>query len=160
MDDNVRALCYLRYQAEHDPVAGYSSFAKFKTDTVELLTAHDDRKYSLWYCDIRNFKFTNDIYGYDIGDKLLSYWTELIAEGARPGETFGRTSGDNFTLLRYHRDIDDLVARLLYYLDLLTRFEGLANCRFRVEMIAGIYLVECPEDTFSIDDTLDRANLV
>ena len=37
---------------------------------------------------------------YDIGDELLSYWAELIAEGARPGETFGRISGDNFALLR------------------------------------------------------------
>ena len=92
-DDNVRALRHLRYQAEHDPVTGYSNFAKFKTDAAELLAARGDRKYSLWYCDIRNFKFINDIYGYDIGDELLSYWAELIAEGARPGETFGRISG-------------------------------------------------------------------
>ena len=90
MDDNVRALRHLRYQAEHDPVTGYSNFAKFKTDAAELLAARGDRKYSLWYCDIRNFKFINDIYGYDIGDELLSYWAELIAEGARPGETYFR----------------------------------------------------------------------
>lgn len=83
MDDNVRALRHLRYQAEHDPVTGYSNFAKFKTDAAELLATRGDRKYSLWYCDIRNFKFINDIYGYDIGDELLSYWAELIAEGAR-----------------------------------------------------------------------------
>ena len=159
MDDNVRALRHLRYQAEHDPVTGYSNFAKFKTDAAELLAARGDRKYSLWYCDIRNFKFINDIYGYDIGDELLSYWAELIAEGARPGETFGRISGDNFALLRCYRDIDDLVARFLRCSDLLTRFEGLANRRFRVEMIAGIYLVERPEDILSIDDMLDRANL-
>ena len=126
MDDNVRALRHLRYQAEHDPVTGYSNFAKFKTDAAELLAARGDRKYSLWYCDIRNFKFINDIYGYDIGDELLSYWAELIAEGARPGETFGRISGDNFALLRCYRDIDDLVARFLRCSDLLTRFEGLA----------------------------------
>ncbi|MFR4120033.1 MAG: GGDEF domain-containing protein [Bilophila wadsworthia] len=68
MDDNVRALRHLRYQAEHDPVTGYSNFAKFKTDAAELLAARGDRKYSLWYCDIRNFKFINDIYGYDIGE--------------------------------------------------------------------------------------------
>ena len=111
-------------------VTGYSNFAKFKTDAAELLAARGDRKYSLWYCDIRNFKFINDIYGYDIGDELLSYWAELIAEGARPGETFGRISGDNFALLRCYRDIDDLVARFLRCSDLLTRFEGLANRRF------------------------------
>ena len=103
---------------------GYSNFAKFKTDAAELLAARGDRKYSLWYCDIRNFKFINDIYGYDIGDELLSYWAELIAEGARPGETFGRISGDNFALLRCYRDIDDLVARFLRCSDLLTGLKG------------------------------------
>ncbi|GAB7502314.1 putative bifunctional diguanylate cyclase/phosphodiesterase [Bilophila wadsworthia] len=51
------------------------------------------------------------------------------------------------------------MARFLRCSDLLTRFEGLANRRFRVEMIAGIYLVERPEDILSIDDMLDRANL-
>lgn len=159
MDENVRALRSLRYQAEHDPVTGYHNFSKFKADAAELLAGRGDRNYSLWYCDIRNFKFINDIYGYDIGDELLSYWAELIAEGARPGETFGRISGDNFVLLRTYVDNDDLVMRFLRCSDLLTRFEGLANRRFRVEMIAGIYLVERPEDILSIDDMLDRANL-
>lgn len=159
MDESVRALRSLRYKAEHDPVTGYHNFPKFKTDAAELLAERGDRKYSLWYCDIRNFKFINDIYGYDIGDELLNYWAELIAEGARPGETFGRISGDNFALLRTYVDHDDLVTRFLRCSDLLTRFEGLANRRFRVEMIAGIYLVERPEDILSIDDMLDRANL-
>lgn len=62
------AICAIR--RSHDPVTGYSNFAKFKTDAAELLAARGDRKYSLWYCDIRNFKFINDIYGYDIGRRV------------------------------------------------------------------------------------------
>ena len=74
MDDNVRALRHLRYQAEHDAGCGIQRYSpELKTDAAELLAARGDRKYSLWYCDIRNFKFINDIYGYDIGDELLSY---------------------------------------------------------------------------------------
>ena len=159
MDESVRAMRNLRYQTEHDPVTGYNNFSKFKEEAVRLLETRGDRKYSLWYCDIRNFKFINDIYGYDTGDELLNYWAEIIAEGAHPDETFGRISGDNFAMLRRYDTENDLVTRFLRCSDMLSRFEGLANRRFRVEMIAGIYRVEGPEDLLSIEDMLDRANL-
>lgn len=159
VDENVRALERLRYQAEHDPLTGYSTFAKFKEDAARILKERGDRPCSLWYCDIRNFKFINDIYGYDTGDALLNHWAAGLADRARPGETFARISGDNFVLLRDYQGREDLVRRFLRGADLLSRFEGLANHRFRVDMIAGIYLVEKPEDLLSIDDMLDRANI-
>ena len=159
VDESVRSLRNLRYQTEHDPVTGYNNFAKFKEDAVRLLETRGDRRYSLWYCDIRNFKFINDIYGYDTGDELLNYWAEIIADGAHPDETFGRISGDNFAMLRRYDTENDLVTRFLRCSDMLARFEGLANRRFRVEMIAGIYRVESPEDMLSIEDMLDRANI-
>lgn len=159
VDENVHALQSLRYQAEHDALTGYSNFVKFKADAVRMIGERGDRAYSLWYCDIRNFKFINDIYGYDTGDALLNYWARVIADGARPGETFARISGDNFVMLRWYEGPEDVEARFLRGAELLSRFEGLANRRFRVEMIAGVYLVEKPEDVLGIDDMLDRANI-
>ncbi len=159
VDENVHALQSLRYQAEHDPLTGYSNFVKFKADAVRMLAERGGRACSLWYCDIRNFKFINDIYGYDTGDALLNYWARVIADGARPGETFARISGDNFVMLRWYEGPDDVAARFQRGAELLSRFEGLANRRFRVEMIAGVYLVEKPEDLLGIDDMLDRANI-
>ncbi len=158
VDDNVRSLRRFRYQAEHDSVTGYSNLSKFKLDATRLLAARAGRRYGLWHCDFRNFKYVNDMYGYDVGNRLLKYWADLLAANLGPDEAFTRASADNFVLLCAYRDNAELEARFQHAVELLGHFEELASKRFRVDLVGGCYLVE-EGDTLSVDDMLSRATM-
>lgn len=147
VDGDVRTVRQLRYRAEHDPVTGYSNLAKFKLDATRLLVARAGRKYALWHCDFRNFKYINDMYGYDVGNRLLKYWADLTAASFSSEETFARATADNFVMLCAYRDIAEMETRFWNAAELLGHFEELASKRFRVEVAGGCYLVgrrRCP----------------
>ena len=158
VDGDVRTVRQLRYRAEHDPVTGYSNLAKFKLDATRLLVARAGRKYALWHCDFRNFKYINDMYGYDVGNRLLKYWADLTAASFSSEETFARATADNFVMLCAYRDIAEMETRFWNAAELLGHFEELASKRFRVEVAGGCYLVE-DGDARGIDDMLDRATM-
>lgn len=46
--------------------------------------------------DIKNFKYVNEIFGYDVGDKLLKYWADGINKTIRDGEVFARFNVEQF----------------------------------------------------------------
>lgn len=149
----------LEYRAEYDDLTGHYNFSKFKKDATALLHAKNGRKYSLWYCDLRNFKLINDMYGYDFGDKVLRYWANLGSSTLREGEVFARISGDNFASLHYYDDRNELEENFEKIAYQLTEFGKKQGKKLRLEMVAGIYCIEKKEDLLSIEDMIDRANI-
>ncbi|MHB1314150.1 MAG: bifunctional diguanylate cyclase/phosphodiesterase [Christensenellales bacterium] len=159
VDESVRTMRVLRYHAEHDLLTGYSNFEKFKADVEEILSKEFSRPYSLWYCDIKNFKYINDIYGYDTGDKLLQYWAKIIADTHSSEEPFARISADHFTCLKHYESREDLSSYFQTVSQLVGNFEELSRQQFKVELAAGIYCIDTPEDILSVQEMMDRANI-
>lgn len=159
VDSAIKDRKSLEYRAEYDDLTGYYNFSKFKIDVAHLLTHRGESKYSLWYCDLRNFKLVNDIYGYDIGDRVLQYFAKITAEDLLPGEVFARVSADHFVVLRLYYTVEDLYQRFHATSDLLANYAELAGKKLHLEMVSGIYCVEREEDILSIEDMLDRANI-
>ncbi len=73
---------------------------KFIIDTTEILKTKKDNAYSIWYGDIKVFKYVNDIFGRDTGDNLLKYWSDYLKQDLKEGEVFGRLNADIFVALR------------------------------------------------------------
>ena len=46
--------------------------------------------------DLDSFKLVNDLYGHDMGDKILIRFAELINEAVKEGDITGRLGGDEF----------------------------------------------------------------
>lgn len=158
-DTLVRAQRALAYRAAFDPLTGYSNFDSFKRDVKAILGTKGSKKYSLWYCDLKNFKYINDIYGYDIGDQLLRFWSDVFAHSLREGEAFARINADNFTALRFYDEEAELEQRFQKELLRLQAFEALKNKRFLVELVCGVYCIERECDLLSVEDMIDRANM-
>lgn len=142
----------------YDGTTGYLNFEGFKKNALKLLQENTDKKYVLWYSDLKKFKYINDVFGYETGDKFLKYWAQSIARTMEPWETFGRISGDKFVVLRCYRDENELERRFRNMADTLELFaqdyKGV-----RVEFACGAYLMENPEDRLSLNEMLDRANM-
>ncbi|MCL1797771.1 MAG: EAL domain-containing protein [Eggerthellaceae bacterium] len=140
-----------------DSLTDELNFDGFKYIAKKCIKENPDKKYSLWYCDIRRFKYVNDMFGFEVGDRFLQYWSASLANDARPGETFCRISADTFTVLCYYDDSADLHHRFKKRNDLLGSFPELQDKNFKPEMVAGIYLLD--EEDMKAPDINKMLNL-
>lgn len=66
-------------------------------------TGHE---FAVLFIDLDKFKFVNDYYGHEVGDKLLTRVAELLRHNVRESDTVCRLGGDEFTLIlsNLHKD--------------------------------------------------------
>lgn len=55
--------------------------------------------FTLCYFDLDHFKYFNDHFGHELGDKVLKALTDLVLDNLRETDEFGRIGGDEFILL-------------------------------------------------------------
>lgn len=83
----------------YDAVTGFYKYEKFLELAQEYLKSADYGKYVMVYMDFSNFKYINEAYGYEVGDKVL----KAYADGAkRFNERFilgSRVFSDNLVCL-------------------------------------------------------------
>ena len=64
-------------------------------------------EFSLIMSDIDHFKNVNDLYGHDMGDKVLIEYTNLISHSLRKTDVFCRIGGEEFVIILPHTSIDE-----------------------------------------------------
>lgn len=140
-----------------DNLTGHPNFEGYKLRVDCLLRENTDRKYALLYCDIKRFKFVNEVYGYDTGDRLLQYWSGYLGMHIREDEAFCRISGDTMSLLLQYEEPQELKRRfeeMAAYLSCFPELHARHNC---VELACGIYLVR--QEELNLGEMLNRANM-
>ena len=86
--------------ADSDPLTGLLNRAKF-TEDAELLVRQvkrTDGKMAILYMNIDKFKWINDGYGQDAGDKLLASVAASLKDVCRDNELICRWGGDEFVM--------------------------------------------------------------
>ena len=91
----------LRYLALHDPLTGLPNRKYLFEQLSQLIIQANrhNRKLAIIFLDIDNFKYINDSYGHEIGDKVLLAIAETIKYHLRPGDIIGRIGGDEFIII-------------------------------------------------------------
>ena len=84
------------YNATHDNLTGLFTKEYLFNLIKKKVTKNSATNYSIAYFDIRNFKMVNDIFGNDMGDKVLIRVAEWIKENATNEWVYGRLAGDSF----------------------------------------------------------------
>ena len=83
----------------YDSVTGLMTYEKFLTMVGEYIENAPHGQYGMVYMDFSNFKYVNETYGYETGDKILK---ELVTEAAGYGEYYiygSRVFSDNMVML-------------------------------------------------------------
>lgn len=91
----------LRHQAYHDALTGLPNRLLFG-ENLELALAQAKRSnhgVAVMLMDMDHFKYVNDTFGHDYGDKLLVMVAQRLRSVIRKGDTLARMGGDEFTLL-------------------------------------------------------------
>lgn len=85
------------HNARHDSLTGMlNRFGMEELGNRRLLL---DSNLALIFLDLDNFKYINDTYGHDTGDRLLVSTAKTIRQNIRKSDIAGRNGGDEFVIL-------------------------------------------------------------
>lgn len=141
-----------------DPLTGAYQMESFKSEAQKYLDEYPYRKYAVVYTDFSDFKYINDVFGYQYGDSILARYGEILQEELGEGELCGRVSADNFVLLMRYDNKEDVASRQRRADGKIMEFMNNSYDRQTVPTCCGICCTEDVVEDLKIDGFLDRAN--
>ena len=142
----------------YDALTGSLNLEGFRRETDALFSKLPPHEYSVWYCDIKNFKYINDVFGFHTGNRILRYWASCLKDSCGEDETYCRVSDDNFAFLWRFEEQEKLQERFKTLVDRLASFGPFEERNYQVELVSGVYI---PDGScgMEIDEMLNRANM-
>lgn len=144
-------LFLLHNERDYDALTGLYKRRKFMKEAARLLQSNPGEHYSLIYTNIERFRVLNDLYGQNMGDRLLCGMGSKLAE-RWPSGVVGRISGDHFAVCCPSSQVRP--EELQKISSLLTRQFNLC-CSLR--LLYGIYEIENSE--MPVQQMCDRAQM-
>ena len=142
-----------------DNLTGCTSFQKFQRDSEALIKSAVSTKYAFSYLDFKNFKFINDVYGYDTGDNILKHLAAVLKSDMHDNELFTRINADKFVVLWTYETEDELQERFNSIKNKLLEFEPLNKERYSTVIYMGTYLLDSTSKSLNIIEMVDRAGI-
>ncbi|MBR1398381.1 MAG: diguanylate cyclase [Selenomonadaceae bacterium] len=99
---NVDSIRGLKQAVDIDPMTGLLNKSASQRKIGELCS---QKQGVLMMIDLDSFKLVNDIYGHNMGDRILIRFSELIKEVIRSSDLAGRMGGDEF--IAYCQNVHD-----------------------------------------------------
>lgn len=125
-----------------DPLTGVLNMNGFQKRACELIKNHGNDYYCIHYFDIKNFKFVNDLYGIETGDKLLKFWAGEILKGLSDKEIIGRVNADHFVVMNLTNRTKEEDARFDEVSVLASRFLDRPGRPYKLDFVCGTYILE------------------
>lgn len=140
-----------------DNITGGATYEKFKINTKELRLKNFGVSYSIVCLNIEKFKFINELYGYEEGNRALRFIWNTIHDQINRNETFTRRSADQFAILMTSQDETDLAARITDLYESICSQHIFSGKCYRLKPSIGIYQMK-PEEQ-DLEYMIDRANI-
>lgn len=89
----------IRYMAYHDTLTGLPNRLMIKEQLDRFIAEKPDNSLAILLLDLDRFKYINDSYGHDAGDRLLKHVSLSIRNVLRQKDFFARFGGDEFVFI-------------------------------------------------------------
>lgn len=140
----------------YDILTGLPTLHKFKKDVRKILDQNPDRKYAVVYSDIIQFKYINNTLGYEVGDKILCDFANLLIEPDMKTEGVARVSEDNFLVVLQFDEEESFKSHIL---EVNEKFHSMQKAKYpgtKFIVVSGVSLIDSEED---ITVAIDNANI-
>ena len=115
--DSQAKMDTLERMASHDQLTGLLNHASAKKQIVKRMESSLDSQFALVIFDLDHFKFFNDNYGHDFGDRVLVHMAEKLRQRIRKCDIAARIGGDEFLIfLEYRDDVEPIIKRIFSFL--------------------------------------------
>lgn len=148
--DKMRKLYY------HDKLVDHGNYNYLLENAERIMSKNKDQWYAAVYADMVDFKFINDTYGYEEGDKILKEVGDLFKLFIDQDEEFARLYADHFVLLLKFNNLsafDNRMEELGNRLEVLSEVDERS---YRFLFHSGIYVFQQNELPFNV--AVDYAN--
>ena len=100
--DRKQAEDRLLHLAQHDPLTGLPNRTFLSENLTRLLSVagRHEGVLALHFLDLDRFKAVNDVFGHQVGDRLLKAVARRLVEAVRAGDVVARLGGDEFAVLQ------------------------------------------------------------
>lgn len=140
-----------------DPVTGGRNRTSFEIDGGGAIRSALPGSYVLVWLDIQKFKLINDLFGVEMGDRVLRYCYETVQARLGDGEYVVRLAADGFNLLLRAEGETELKERLNRMAEAANQFEPFSERNYLLLFSAGIYPIDDP--SLPLIRIQDRANI-
>ena len=114
--ERKRAEDRIQFMAHHDPLTGLANRTLFWEQFSRMLNQarRENRKLTVTYIDLDNFKQINDRFGHGVGDQVLKQLAQRLSNCIRTSDLAVRLGGDEFALVFSNPASDerDIIRRL------------------------------------------------
>lgn len=141
-----------------DQLTGIPSKAKHKLDAQALIDA-GEKQYAYVTFDVDNFKYINEMFGYEYGNKVLMHIAKTIKEFTKPGELYARVSSDNFAMLLEATETRQALTERIKELFRRITGDGVRDIGVNAASLKFSCGVYCIEDKMDINTIRANANL-
>jgi diguanylate cyclase (GGDEF)-like protein/PAS domain S-box-containing protein len=149
----------LAYLAYHDPLTGLynrKAFLEMLEQTIREAKRYENSR-SILYIDLDHFKRVNDVYGHEIGDKLLIQVAARLNDVLRENDYISRMGGDEFTVIlsgSSKSSADKIATRVLECLAMPYSLQGI-----EIDFVTpSIGVSTFPDDGHDADTLLKNAD--
>lgn len=151
--DEIRRFREEQYLATHDRLTGLYNREYFFQKAEQILTRKPDVERFMVCTNIKNFKLVNDLFGEDMGDRVLVDQASLLNFFNSEDCIQGRIGADRFAMLiaREHFNADFAVkntGRLQYLIN---------DSNYKIHIVLGVYKIEDPTESPQV--MYDKANM-
>lgn len=154
---NQRELERLAYV---DLLTEKRNYVKFLLDAAELIQSRPGVKFAVWSHDVKSFNGINDMFGREIGNRVLQRIANVFAQSeARDGGVFCRMAADNFVGIRPYTDKDELTAWFDWFIATLAKREVISEKQMHIDDSMGIYCIDEFDDILTVDEMATRASM-
>jgi PAS domain S-box/diguanylate cyclase (GGDEF) domain len=138
-----RAGDEIEYLTTHDKLTGL-----YNRDYYDRMMEEIDRKeylpISFIVGDINGLKFNNDIFGHEVGDRLIAEVSNILRQACRKQDIISRLGGDEFSIILPRTDEEEVMMVCKSIADICENFD---NFSIKPSIALGYYSKKSMEDT-------------
>lgn len=142
-----------KYKASHDNLTGLLNRDRFYEDVHDMVNRYHDTTFYLICSNIKDFKFINEIFGIEKGNKVLLKQAKLMSSNPSERTICARLMNDRFALCLPREEFDE--ERVMDSVKELQR-EFTGNS-FHLHMYMGVYEIRDRDEAVRI--MVDKANI-
>ncbi len=111
--NNARNVKKIEQVFYYDELTGLPNLTKVKSDIQKILLANRDKQFAILKVDVTNFKAINEIYGYEIGNKVLCAFRTIASKVPEKSFIIARVGIDEFVFFSgngFVENVDELTS--------------------------------------------------